>query len=72
MASNATKMAVKDNIHMNTRVIMVANCHCPFARKSKGPLPSCSVQSVIVSSQCEICDVQKLLGHSPVTLPFQS
>ena len=50
MASEATKMAFRGNVHMDIRVINVSDIkfedkldhwHCPGRPKSIGPLPSC-------------------------------
>ena len=55
VASDATKMAILGNMHIDSKVMEVIEhqmpiSHSPCRRRSKGPLPSCLTYSVYVKS----------------------
>ena len=59
MASNAIQMTVIGNIYIGTKVIEVKEhymliFHCPFRRRSTGPLLSC-----LVEQMCKSCNIRR-------------
>ena len=70
MASEATKMAVIGNMHIDSKVMEVIQhhmhiSHSPCRRRSKGPLPSCYTRGIVIPRLESCCHLKNLFIVSP-------